>query len=45
LANFRDIGRFFIFIIGGLVAVIVGAFMLRGNMHLWDKKNSEDGKD
>lgn len=25
------------FIIGGLVAIIVGSFMIRGTMHMWDK--------
>lgn len=31
------------FIIGGLVAIIVGSFMIRGTMHMWD--NPEDNKD
>ncbi len=34
------------FIVGGLVAIIVGSFMIRGTMHLWDKpKNEKDKKD
>ncbi len=37
------------FIVGGLVAIIVGSFMIRGTMHLWDKpenkKTDEKDKD
>ena len=43
MVDIRDIGRFFGFIVGGLVAIIVGAFMIRGTMHMWDKPvNSQD---
>jgi hypothetical protein len=46
LASIKDIGKFFMFIVGGLVAIIVGSFMIRGTMHMWDKpKNEEDKKD
>ncbi len=38
MADIKDIGRFFVFIVGGIVAIIVGAFMIRGTMHLWDNK-------
>ena len=31
----------FVFVTGGIVAVIVGCFMLRGTMHMWDKKKQE----
>ena len=31
------IGRGFMFIVVGLVTIIVGSFLLRGNMHMWDK--------
>ncbi len=31
------IGRGFMFVIVGLVTIIVGSFLLRGNMHMWDK--------
>lgn len=32
------------FAVAGIVAVIVGSFMIRGNMHMWDKrsKNRDD---
>lgn len=43
MASIKDVGKFFVFIIGGLVAIIVGSFMIRGTMHMWDK--SEDHKD
>ena len=42
LAGIKDVGRFFMFIVGGIVAIIVGSFMIRGTMHLWD--NPENGK-
>ena len=41
LTNIQSIGRFFLFIVGGIVAIIVGSFMIRGTMHLWDKPDSE----
>ena len=37
-----DIGKFFMFIAGGLLAIIVGSFMIRGTMHMWH--NPETGK-
>jgi len=45
LASIKDIGKVFVFIVTGLAAIIVGAFMLRGNMHLWDRKSSQDDND
>ena len=47
MAKFSDIGKFFLFIATGLIAIIVGSFMLRGNMHMWDRKsdNSSDEKE
>ena len=47
MAGIKDIGKFFMFIVGGLVAIIVGSFMIRGTMHMWDKPENgkEDEKD
>jgi hypothetical protein len=47
LGGIKNVGKFFMFIVGGLVAIIVGSFMIRGTMHMWDKpKNGkEDEKD
>lgn len=42
MAGIRSIGRFFMFIVGGLVAIIVGSFMIRGTMHMWDNPEPED---
>ena len=42
LAGIRSIVKFFMFIAGGLAAIIVGSFMIRGTMHMWDKPDSED---
>lgn len=32
----RSVGGFFLFVAAGLAAIIVGSFMIRGNMHMWD---------
>ena len=42
MAGIRDIGGLFGFVVGGLVAIIVGSFMIRGTMHMWD--NPDDDK-
>lgn len=41
MASIKDIGKFFMFIVGGLVAIIVGSFMIRGTMHMWDNPDDE----
>lgn len=38
----RIIGKGFAFVIVGIVTIIVGAFMLRGTMHMWDKSKKDD---
>ena len=41
----KSIIGFFSFIVGGLVAIIVGSFMIRGTMHMWDNDDSsKNGK-
>ncbi len=45
MAGIKDIGRFFLFIAGGLVAIIVGSFMIRGTMHMWDKPGEKTDKE
>ncbi len=49
MASIKDIGKLFLFIVTGLVAIIVGSFMVRGTMHMWDKpenrKTDEKKKD
>ena len=45
MAKFSDIGKFFLFIATGLIAIIVGSFMLRGNMHMWDRKSNDSKND
>jgi len=44
MASIKDIGKFFVFIVGGLVAIIVGSFMIRGTMHMWDNPEKPDDK-
>ena len=49
MASIKDVGKFFLFIVGGIIAIIVGSFMIRGTLHLWDKpkikKTDEKDKD
>lgn len=46
MASLKSVFKVFSFIVVGIVTIIVGAFMLRGTMHLWDKKpDDEDSKD
>ncbi len=42
MVGLKSIGSFFMFIVGGVIAIIVGSFMIRGTMHLWDKPDSDD---
>ena len=44
MATIKDVGKFFVFIVVGFVTIIVGSFMIRGTMHLWDKEKSLDDK-
>jgi hypothetical protein len=44
LASIKDIGKFFLFILVGLGTIIVGSFMIRGTMHMWDKTKEPDDK-
>ena len=43
VVSIKDIGKLFLFVVTGLVAIIVGSFMVRGTMHMWD--NQDDLKD
>ena len=46
MGSIKDIGKLFLFVVTGLVAIIVGSFMVRGTMHMWDKpgENKKDEK-
>ena len=44
MVNIKDIGKLFIFLVVGLGTIIVGSFMIRGTMHMWDNVEDE-GKD
>jgi uncharacterized membrane protein len=44
MSKLHAIVKVFSFIVVGIVTIIVGAFMLRGTMHLWDKKKSDEGE-
>ena len=41
MTKLKKIRNAFSFVISGLVAIIVGCFMLRGTMHLWDNQDKE----
>jgi len=42
MAGIRTIGQVIMFVVGGIIAIIVGSFMIRGTMHLWDNPKSDD---
>ena len=44
MSKFGIIGRGFMFVIVGFVTIIVGSFLLRGNMHMWDKVKKDGTK-
>jgi hypothetical protein len=39
------ISRGIMFVVVGLVTIIVGSFLLRGNMHMWDKAKPDESAD
>jgi uncharacterized membrane protein len=43
MSALRSVVKALSFVIVGIVTIIVGAFMLRGTMHLWDR--NPDDKD
>ena len=45
MTKFGVIGRGVMFAIVGIVTVIVGSFLLRGNMHMWDKSKAKKTKE
>jgi len=46
VASIKDIGKLFLFIFTGLIVIIVGSFMVRSTMHMWDnpEENKKDEK-
>ena len=45
MSKFGIIGRGIMFVVVGLVTIIVGSFLLRGNMHMWDKAKPDESAD
>ena len=45
LSKFGIIGKGIMFVVVGIVSIVVGSFLLRGNMHMWDKTKSEKSKE
>jgi hypothetical protein len=45
LSSIKSIAKFIVFVVVGIVAIVVGSFMIRGTMHMWDRqKKSDDDK-
>ena len=45
MGGIRTIGQVIMFVVGGIIAIIVGSFMIRGTMHLWDNSKTDDDKE
>ena len=45
LSKFGIIGKGIMFVVVGIVTIVVGSFLLRGNMHMWDKTKSKKSKE
>ena len=41
MSTIKSVARFIVFITVGVVTIVVGSFMLRGIMHLWDKQKKQ----
>jgi len=44
MSAIKSVAKFLVFMIVGIVTIVVGSFMLRGIMHLWDRQKNNDGK-
>jgi len=46
MGSIKDIGKLFLFVVTGLVAILVRSFKVIGTMHMWDKagENKNDKK-
>jgi hypothetical protein len=42
MSTIKSIARFLVFVVVGIATIVVGSFMLRGIMHLWDKQKKQD---
>ena len=45
MTKFGAVGRGIMFVVVGIVTVVVGSFLLRGKMHMWDKTDSKKSKE
>ncbi len=43
MSGIKAVAKFIAFAVVGIVAIVVGSFMIRGIMHLWDKQKKSDG--
>lgn len=42
MSTIKSVAKFLVLIVVGVVTIVVGSFMLRGIMHLWDKQKKSD---
>ena len=45
LSKFGIIGKGIMFVVVGIVTIVVGSFLLRGNMHMWDRTKSKKSEE
>ena len=43
MSMIKSVAKFLVFMVVGIVTIVVGSFMLRGIMHLWDRQKKSDG--
>ncbi len=42
MSMIKSAAKFIVLMIVGIVTIVVGSFMLRGIMHLWDRQKKPD---
>lgn len=42
MSTIKSVAKFLVLIVVGVVTIVVGSFMLRGIMHLWDRQKKSD---
>lgn len=42
MSMIKSVAKFVVLMVVGIVTIVVGSFMLRGIMHLWDRQKKSD---
>lgn len=42
MSTIKSVAKFLVLVVVGVVTIVVGSFMLRGIMHLWDRQKKSD---